>query len=116
MTTDLFKDYMDEIIKKRPGALFSPPSLLVMDKAASHSKDMVESVSNMSGAVIPGGCTSLVQPLDVSINKPFKCAMRKQWKDWMNAPSEDHELTNAGKRKRVRHGQNNAIFNYWVTF
>ena len=39
MTTDLFKDYMDEIIKKRPGALFSPPSLLVMDKAASHSKE-----------------------------------------------------------------------------
>ncbi|GFX42436.1 DDE-1 domain-containing protein [Trichonephila clavipes] len=34
-------------------------------------------------AVIPGGLTSLVQPLDVCINKPFKQNLKQQWNMWM---------------------------------
>ena len=34
---------------------------------------------NISVAVIPGGCTSKIQPLDVSLNKPFKSSCRSQW-------------------------------------
>ena len=32
---------------------------------------------------IPGGCTGLCQPLDVGINKPFKCRVRQRWEEWM---------------------------------
>jgi hypothetical protein len=32
---------------------------------------------------IPGGCTSLCQPVDVGVNKPFKFRMRKLWEEWM---------------------------------
>ena len=32
---------------------------------------------------IPGGCTDLCQPLDVGINKPFKCRVRQRLEEWM---------------------------------
>ena len=34
-------------------------------------------------AVIPGGCTSKIQPLDVCINKPFKEHFRHLWMNYM---------------------------------
>jgi len=30
-------------------------------------------------AVIPGGLTSQLQPLDISVNKPFKGFMHEEW-------------------------------------
>ena len=32
---------------------------------------------------IPGGCTSLCQPVDIGINKPFKAFLHKAWEKWM---------------------------------
>jgi hypothetical protein len=33
--------------------------------------------------IIPPGCTGLVQPIDVGINKPFKANMRKIYTEWL---------------------------------
>ena len=38
-------------------------------------------------AVIPGGLTSVLQPLDVCLNKPFKDHQRKMWVEWMTSGS-----------------------------
>ena len=38
---------------------------------------------NLVPVIIPGGCTSVVQPLDVSLNKPFKCHIRVDWLAFM---------------------------------
>ena len=50
-------------------------------------------------AVIPGGLTSLLQPLDVSLNKPFKDGVRKQWMQWM--ADGIHKFTATGRQKKA---------------
>ena len=49
-------------------------------------------------AVIPGGLTSQLQSLDVSVNTPFKGFMHEEWAKWIEAPS--HHITPAGRVKR----------------
>ena len=38
-------------------------------------------------AILSGGCISLAQPMDVSINKPFKDKMRELWMEWRRSGS-----------------------------
>jgi len=49
-------------------------------------------------AVIPGGLTSHLQLLDVSVNKPFKGFMHEEWAKWIEAPT--HHVTLAERVKR----------------
>lgn len=51
-------------------------------------------------AIIPGGLTSQLQPLDVSVNKPFKDKVRVLWTEWI-AGSTDHALTRGGRLKKT---------------
>ena len=61
-------------------------SLLILDSCTAHLTMRVQDsfrLSNTSVLVIPGGCTSVLQPLDVSINKPVKSVLRKCWETYM---------------------------------
>jgi len=49
-------------------------------------------------AVISGGLTSQLQPLDISVNKLFKGFMHEEWAKWIEAPT--HNVTLAGRVKR----------------
>ena len=51
---------------------------------------------NTELVVMPGGITSVLQPMDVSI-KPFKDRLRQQYLKWISDPP--HELTKTGKIK-----------------
>ena len=61
-------------------------ALLVWDTFKGHLTDELESElrkRNIITAIIPGGCTSKIQPLDVCINKPFKGNFRASWMSYM---------------------------------
>ena len=71
-------------------------SLLVLDSFRGHLTDDVKKAfrkGNTVMAVIPGGCTSKVQPLDVSINKPFKVDLRRSWGSYMRQSSKEARET-----------------------
>ena len=101
MTEEVFSEYIDSIIMKRAETIFSPPSLLIMDQATPHKTEVVQCINNMQSLLLPAGCTLLVQPLDVSLNMPFKSYMREFWKNWIDLPEDQHVLIKQGKRQRV---------------
>lgn len=100
MTADLMVDWIKTVWGRRAGALLLP-SLLVLDSFRGHLVDSVRTElkeRRTEIAVIPGGLTSLLQPLDVSLNKPFKDNVRRLYAEWMAAG--DHDFTPSGKIRR----------------
>ena len=101
MDESLILEWINEVWNKRPGALLRSNSLLVWDQFRAHLCDQVKQKLHSirsHQAVIPGGCTSILQPLDVSINKPFKSSIREQWNTWMI--SGDKTYTKGGSLRK----------------
>ena len=75
-TTEIMQDWLNKVylpyINKDP---LLGSGLLIIDKASSHIADEVleKCCGNLRDvSILPGGCTSIMQPLDVAINRPFK--------------------------------------------
>ena len=75
-------------------------ALLVWDSFRGHLTEAVKDLlarRNVDVAVIPGGLTPVLQPLDKCINKPFKNKVRSQYQAWMvNGP---FTYTPSGKKQ-----------------
>lgn len=81
MTELLFIKYIEMYLIP---ALNGKPSLFAMDLCTSHKTPTVLALlrsNQITPSLIPAGCTSLVQPLDVSINKPLKEYVRSLTED-----------------------------------
>lgn len=50
---------------------------------------------------IPGGCTSLCQPVDIGVNKPFKNRLRRQWEEWMIGEGLGNGTTSPPSRENI---------------
>lgn len=101
MEKSLVLDFIRKVWCFRPGGLRKTNSILVWDSFKAHLTDKVKKElqdANTNIIVIPGGLTSILQPLDVCINKPFKDKFRKKYSDWM--AFGEHSFTPAGKMKK----------------
>ena len=93
--------WIEKVWIRRPGGLARRKSLLVMDSFEGHKTDLVKKRCNEENtdiAIIPGGLTSVLQPLDVCLNKPFKDRLREKWGMWM--ARGEYELTKGGNLKK----------------
>ena len=80
MDRDLVKDWVDKVWDRGPGALRRQKAMLVLDSFRGHLNEDVKKKlqrGRTDTVVIPGGVTSILQPLDISINKPFKESLRR---------------------------------------
>lgn len=102
MNNELVVDWLKTVWENRTGGLLAKKSLLVLDSFRGHLTDkekteLCEAHTHL--AVIPGGLTGMLQPLDVSVNRPFKVEFRRCYSEWM--ASDNHEKTPTGRLKRA---------------
>ena len=92
-TSQLIIEYIQKILSKHET---SGKKVLVMDTAPSHInyevKNQLKS-SNIEVLYIPGGCTSMLQPLDVVINKPLKDYIRTQYLEWLDKSVQNNKTS-----------------------
>jgi len=65
-------EWLDEKLVPAPEG---QPTLLAIDLFSGQKREEVLDTfcaHDITPSIIPGGCTGLVQPLDISINRPFK--------------------------------------------
>ena len=68
-------EWLNIVWGRRPRAFLNQPSKLALDAFIGHLTDSVKNqLCKMKTelVLILGGMTSVLQPMDVSINKPFK--------------------------------------------
>jgi transposase-like protein len=78
--------------------------LLLLDSYRCHMMgNVVKSIQEIGVEVqhIPGGCTSLCQPVDIGVNKPLKNKLKDHWESWMIAEGILTNTTSPPCRKQV---------------
>ncbi|GBC08015.1 hypothetical protein RclHR1_07860009 [Rhizophagus clarus] len=104
MNADLMKHYVSYLNQIRMSSGQSRlPAMMVYDSFRGHLEESVKQKfkeNHVELAVIPGGLTSICQPLDVAINKPFKDNLRREWYHWMNNGGAGY--TPAGNLRRAK--------------
>ena len=87
-------------------------ALLVLDSFSAHiTNDVKKKLKDINTVplIIPGGCTSKIQPLDVSLNKPFKSYVRQHWSNYVMTQSQS--LTTS---RKIQKPQKEAV-SHWIS-
>jgi transposase-like protein len=107
MNENEMSHWIDGVWRRRPGTFFTQKnSLLVMDSMTAHKQDCVKQELkklNTDIAIIPGGLTKKLQPLDLTVNRVFKVKVREQWEQWMS--DGIHTYTGTGRMRKASHAE-----------
>lgn len=105
----LFSQWIDDNFAKF-AAEEDEEILLVIDAATFHKTQPIKNKlkeHNTTLALIPGGCTSLVQPLDTAINRPFKQWLQEETDKYTeskeNELGDDMKWSVGDKRVMITH-------------
>jgi len=97
----LFQKWLETELKQ---VLGGKEALLVMDHASFHKTSNILSWLRdhlIVPALIPPGCTGLLQPLDVAVNKPFKAILREEMSELIDLVEEDPSNKSAVAARRI---------------
>jgi len=96
MTQELMLEWINIVWDCRPRTFLNQRSMLDLDAFNGHLTDSVKNKFRKLKTelvVIPGGMTSVLQPIDVSINKPFKDRLRQHYLKWISDPARELKET-----------------------
>ena len=102
MDQRLMEDWLNVVWGRRVSGISNKRSLLVLDAFRCHYSDSTKEKMRsrkIDLAVIPGGMTSILQPLDVGVNKPFKDRLRHLWSEW--SINGEKKQTKGGRTQKV---------------
>jgi hypothetical protein len=92
-----------------PFVALAPPGIIPIILLDSYRCHIMASVVNVIQDLgckvvhIPGGCTGLVQPLDVGYNKPFKTRIHAAWEEYMINDMRKNGTIASPSREEVSH-------------
>ena len=99
MDEELTKDWIKTVWAKHGK---QSRKMLVLDSFRAHRTPAIKKILQSAKTdlvIIPGGLTSILQPLDVVVNKPFKTKLTRRWNAWMMDKTL-HSYTATGRQRR----------------
>lgn len=95
---ELVVDWFKTVWENHPGGMLAKKSLLVLDSVCTRVTPKVRAeLCKVHKPVMPGRLTGMQQPLDISVNRPFKLEFRRCHTEWM--ASGNHGKTPTGRLK-----------------
>ncbi len=94
-------DWLDDVLK--PYVATAPvgiiPILFLDSFKVHHIGSIADAIQGLGVEleIIPPGCTGLVQPIDIGINKAFKANMRKIYTEWLLNQDADAAILSASR-------------------
>ncbi|CAJ0602651.1 unnamed protein product [Cylicocyclus nassatus] len=103
MNEELMHDWVEEWMGSEHPAKSPEKALLILDAACCHitmeAKKAIQKRAKI--AVMPGGLTKYLQPLDISVNNSFKAKLRNRWEEWMIMDDAKHSYTKQGHMRHA---------------